>query len=65
MPASRKKPAVVDLQLTKTIDDSSPNVGQNVVFTIVVANVDADTVATGTVALSVKLDGHYEWEFAT
>ncbi len=41
------EPAVVDLQLTKTIDDSTPNVGQNVLFTIVVANVDADTTATG------------------
>ena len=36
----------VDLSLTKTVDNSTPNVGENVVFTIAVANAGPD-VATG------------------
>jgi|Deesub1362A_J573_1020465.scaffolds.fasta_scaffold02718_3 uncharacterized repeat protein (TIGR01451 family) len=37
----------VDLELTKTVDNSTPNVGDTVTFTVVVTNVDADDAATG------------------
>jgi uncharacterized repeat protein (TIGR01451 family) len=43
-------PAVADLSLTKTVDDPTPNVGQNVTFTIVVSNAGPDP-ATGVTVL--------------
>lgn len=39
-------PSAIDLSLTKTVDDNTPNVGQNVTFTITVANAGPDG-ATG------------------
>lgn len=35
-------PATADLSLNKSVDDSTPNVGENVVFTVVVANAGPD-----------------------
>ncbi|MCO8124080.1 DUF11 domain-containing protein [Stieleria sp. TO1_6] len=39
-------PATADLSVSKTVDDNTPNVGSQVVFTIVVAN-DGPDIATG------------------
>ena len=36
----------IDLSLTKSVNDSSPNVGDNVVFTITLANAGPDTATT-------------------
>ena len=42
-------PAIADLSLTKTVDDATPNVGENVTFTIVVSNAGPDPATNVTV----------------
>ena len=39
-------PQVADLSLTKSVDDSSPNVGDSVTFTVTVTNAGPDTATT-------------------
>lgn len=41
-------PPVVDLSLTKTVNNASPNVGQNVIFTVIVTNSNAAGTANAT-----------------
>lgn len=42
-------PPSIDLSIDKTVNNASPNVGQNVVFTVVVSNAAAVSNATGVV----------------
>lgn len=42
-------PPSIDLSIDKTVNNASPNVGQNVVFTIIVSNAAAVSNATGVV----------------
>ncbi len=42
-------PAVADLSLTKNVDNDTPNVGQNVTFTIVVSNAGPDPATNVTI----------------
>ena len=50
--ATADAPATVDLEVTKTVDVSAPNVGDDVTFTVVLANRGPDT-ATGVVVTDV------------
>ena len=47
--ACREKAAVIDLSLAKTVDDATPDVGADVVFTITVSNAGPSDVASATV----------------
>ncbi|RKQ49256.1 putative repeat protein (TIGR01451 family)/gliding motility-associated-like protein [Roseivirga pacifica] len=47
---------LIDVSLTKTVDNSSPLIGQNVVFTLVLAN-DGPSEASGLIVRDVLLSG--------
>ncbi|MCB0598708.1 MAG: DUF11 domain-containing protein, partial [Phaeodactylibacter sp.] len=54
---------VIDLELEKTVDNSAPNVGDNVTFTVVLTNQGPNT-ATG-VAVTDQLPSGYTYASST
>ena len=53
-------PQVADLSLTKSVDDSSPNVGDSVTFTVTVTNAGPDTATNVTVEDSLPAGYSYD-----
>ena len=52
------EPDTIDLSMQKQVDDPTPAIGTNVVFTLTVSNDDADTAATGVIVNDVLPSGY-------